>query len=151
MNPEKAIEFSDDKEELSPVEKFDNLLEQMLELADYKTGSISLPQVNIIFRQKLTPTVFQIFNPAPLEGYAGTSVYPVSISLERGQKVHEDGTGKILHDAERLYVERPLLEISDPYDEKRIEATLNLVRIEKHFEDYKKTIESLKKSEQEQQ
>ncbi|MBI2285674.1 hypothetical protein HYU82_02535 [Candidatus Saccharibacteria bacterium] len=119
-------------------------------MSDTKTGSFSLESITLLSGQKPTPTEFHIFNPAPVEGYEEKSRYSPGIIMERGQRVYEDGTGIILHDSERFFVRRSTLESVDQHDEKKLETLLNLVRIERHFEDYKKTIEALKRNEQNQ-
>lgn len=147
MSPEKSSGLNGEQEVLAPSDRFDKLLDRMMPYASGTDGWLELPVIRVSCNNKNLPTQFFLFNPKSLQGYDSTRYEP-SIIMERGQKALEEETGRILHDSERYWVRRSPLESLDLHDEKMIQAMLNLVKIENHFEEYKKIIDALKKTEQ---
>lgn len=142
MSSERNTGSAEQRTNLTPIERFDSLLQQMLPYADGTGGSVELPVIELPRGSIKLPVKFFIFNPRKLVGYA-TASYEPSIAMAVGERVLEKGTGRIIQDSARRELQRPVLEQFDMYDKKMIEALLNLIIIEEHFNEYEDQFKKL--------
>lgn len=142
MSPERNTGTAEQKADLRPVERFDRLFDQMMLYANGTSGSLGLPKLELPRGYTSLPVQFSIFKPGKLDGYE-TASYSPSITMESGEKFLEKGSGRIIQDSARREVQRPALEQFDMHDKKMIEALLNLIIIEEHFNEYEDQFKKL--------
>jgi len=144
--------FAEQSETQTPLEKFERLLGLMENLADRHAESEKgwhvFPQrgVTISRDENVETQIMQLFVhiPMPLEGYEGASYSP-NITMVLGLLVPEENTGKLSGSIEKIRVKKSFLEEGSPYyEDKHIQATTDLERIDKLFLSYKTTLETLR-------
>ena len=145
-------QFAEKHEESTPLERFEQLLDLMEDLADKhavgEKGWHAFPQREVTISrgddvETHTVQLF-IFVPKPLERYEKASYSP-SITMVLGSLVPEENTGKLFGTVEKIHIKKSFLEEGSPYyKDKRVQATADLKRIDEMFLNYKITLDTLR-------
>jgi hypothetical protein len=111
MNHETGGFHESRTEKPEPIERFDNLLAQLINAGE--SGWVELPGKWVVdpVDNKSKPIHFWVFNPKPLSGYE-TAKYSPSIMLEVGEREFDDGAP--VSKADQYSINRAYFEKNNP-------------------------------------